>query len=111
MIHLGKKLLLFLIGQNDDRENPVEGTLPRSPGQAEAGGESAPSAIKAASAKERRRNEESPGSLPILIFEGITSVVECLPSILSNLVQVPESQERKEGKETATHIIIVYLLS
>lgn len=78
MIQLGKKLLLFffffllllfLIGQNDDRENPVEGALPRSPGQAEAGGESAPSAIKAASAKERRRNEESPGSLPILTFE------------------------------------------
>lgn len=62
-------LLLFLIGQNDDRENPVEGALPRSPGQAEAGGESAPSAIKAASAKERRRNEESPGSLPVLTFE------------------------------------------
>lgn len=62
-------LLLFLIGQNDDRENPVEGALPRSPGQAEAGGESAPSTIKAASAKERRRNEESPGSLPVLTFE------------------------------------------
>lgn len=57
------KLLLFSIGQNDDRENSAEGTLPRSPGQAETGGESAPSAIEAASAKEGRRDEESPGSL------------------------------------------------
>lgn len=54
---------MLQIGQNDDRENTVEGALPGGPGQAEASGESAPSAIKAAPAKERRRNEESPGTL------------------------------------------------
>lgn len=93
------KPLLFLIGQNDDRENPVEGALPRSPGQAEAGGESASSAIKAASAKERRRNEESPGSLQILTFGGCTSVAESLPSILSNLGAISRITREKEGKE------------
>jgi hypothetical protein len=68
--------LLFPIGQNDDRENPAEGALPGSPGQAEAGRESAPSAIKATSAEERRRNEESPGIWLILKLLGC-EIVRC----------------------------------
>lgn len=58
---------MLQIGQDDDGENPFEGTLPGGPGQAEASGESAPSAVKTTSAKEGRRNEESPGILFIKI--------------------------------------------